>query len=204
MNALDLVDAHDQRITTGELVTYLNDALLFAPSMLWLENDGSGSCLALCMIPSESNVGPIERFMVEDHARIDRLLQTATQADPIDELTYGRFRHDLLRHIAMEEKVLLPFAREKNGGTALPIARALRADHGEIAKLLVRSPTRPLVEALREVLGRHNPLEEGPSGLYARCDALAGDDAGTVVALLREQPNVPVAKYYDGPLHRRA
>lgn len=34
LNALDVVDEHDQRVTTGELVTYLNDALLFAPSML--------------------------------------------------------------------------------------------------------------------------------------------------------------------------
>jgi hypothetical protein len=50
------------------------------------------------------------------------------------------------------------------------------------------------------VLGRHNPHEEGPEGLYATCDRLAGDDAGHVVARLRAQPEVPVAKYYDGPL----
>jgi len=155
------------------------------------------------MSPFVDSVGAIERFMVEDHVRLDALLEAATRVDPIDQLAYARFRHDLLRHIAMEEKILLPFAREKRGGTALPIAGALRADHGEIAKLLVRSPTRPIVEALREVLGRHNPLEEGSSGLYATCDALAGDEAETVVALLREQPNVPVAKSHDGPSHRR-
>jgi hypothetical protein len=34
LSALDVVDQHDHRITIGELVTYLNDALLFAPSML--------------------------------------------------------------------------------------------------------------------------------------------------------------------------
>jgi hypothetical protein len=154
------------------------------------------------MSPTIATVGAVERFMVEDHARIDRLLEAATRVEPVDELAYTRFRHDLLRHIAMEEKVLLPYAREKRGGTPLPVAAALRADHGEIALLLVRSPTRHIVEALRETLGRHNPLEEGPDGLYAACDALAGDEAELVVARLREQPKVPLAKYYDGPLHR--
>jgi hypothetical protein len=57
-------------------------------------------------------IGPIELFMTEDHARIDRTLQAASLADgSIDPTTYARFRHDLLRHIAMEEKVLLPYAR---------------------------------------------------------------------------------------------
>jgi len=49
-------------------------------------------------------IGVIERFMVEDHARLDQLLESATQTQPIDEMLYARFRHDLLRHIAMEER----------------------------------------------------------------------------------------------------
>jgi hypothetical protein len=148
--------------------------------------------------------GPIEYFMVQDHARLDRLLEAATRRSTIDEPVYGRFRHDLLRHIAMEEKVLLPYARQKRGGAPLPVATALRIDHGEIAKLLVRSPTPALVNELRTLLGGHNALEEGPEGLYAVCDALAGDEGPLVVERLRAQPAVPVAKYYDGPLHRRA
>jgi hypothetical protein len=140
--------------------------------------------------------------MVEDHVQMDRALEAAATTDPIDEVAYARFRHDLLRHIAMEEKVLLPFAREKRGGT-LPIAAALRADHGEIAKLLVRSPTHEIFDELTALLARHNPLEEGPDGLYATCDALAKGEAEAVVARLRAQPKVPLAKYYDGPLLRR-
>jgi hypothetical protein len=145
----------------------------------------------------------IERFMVEDHVRIDRFLLAATQGEDIDTDAYGRFRHDLLRHIAMEEKVLLPYARERRGGAPLPIAARLRADHGEIAKLLVRSPTAVTIEALRVLLGRHNALEEGPQGLYAACDALAGAEAEIVVGRLRAQPKLPLAKYYDGPRHSK-
>lgn len=152
-------------------------------------------------IPS---VGPITRFMVDDHVRLDHLLETATRSAEIDPATYAQFRHDLLRHISMEEKVLLPFARERRGGVPLPLARALRDEHGRIAQLLVRSPTPALVDRLCELLALHNPLEEGPDGLYATCDALAGADVEHVVARLRSVPRVPVAKYYDGPLHSRS
>lgn len=149
-------------------------------------------------------IGLIERFMAEDHARIDRLLDVATRTEPIAPLGYARFRHDLLRHIAMEEKVLLPFARAKRGGVPLEVAGTLRADHGAIAKLLVRAPTIERVDALRELLARHNALEEGSDGLYATCDRLAaGDEAVEVVARMEKQPAVPLAPYDEGPLHPR-
>jgi hypothetical protein len=140
--------------------------------------------------------------MTEDHVRIDAWLAQSEREDgSIDQDAYTHFRHDLLRHIAMEEKVLLPYAREKRGGRPLPTEPSLHADHGAIAKLLVRSPSAERIAALRQLLGRHNALEEGPGGLYAVCDSLADDDAHLVVGRLRAQPNVPVAPYYDGPAH---
>lgn len=143
-------------------------------------------------------VGPIELFMAEDHVRLDELLATAdADANAIDLLVYGQFRRGLLRHIAMEEKVLLPYARAKLG-KPLVLAAALRADHSKIAKLLVRSPTQALLFDLRDLLGVHNALEEGADGLYAICDRIAGNEAPEVVARLRAQPQVPVAKYFDG------
>jgi hypothetical protein len=138
--------------------------------------------------------------MAEDHVRIDRLLATSERQDgSVDEELYERFRGGLLRHIAMEEKILIPYARARRGGLPLPIAARLRADHGEIAKTLALRPTPSRVSALRVILGRHNPLEEGPRGLYAACDELAGDEAQSVVEKLRAQPAVPLARYYDGP-----
>jgi hypothetical protein len=149
--------------------------------------------------------GPIEAFLTADHVRLDELLRAAERSDgSIDREAYATFREGLLRHIAMEEKVLLPFARAKRGGEPLEIAKALRIDHGKIAKLLVPTPDAALCDELRMVLGKHNVLEEGDGGLYATCDALAGDEASAVVAQLRAQPSVPVAKHYDGPLVSRA
>jgi hypothetical protein len=144
-------------------------------------------------------IGPIEAFMTEDHVRLDALLR----ASKGDDDAYRAFRGGLLRHIGMEEKVLLPFARERTGAP-LVIAAQLRTDHSRIARLLVQTPTRALVDELCAVLEAHNAIEEGPDGLYATCDALAADGASAIILMrLRAQPEVPLAKYYDGPLVRR-
>ena len=117
------------------------------------------------MVEHAAEVGPIESFMTEDHVHLDRLLRAAQRSDgTIDFASYWHFRGGLLRHIAMEEKVLLPFARGKHG-RPLAMAAQLREDHSEIAKLLVRSPTREIITALEGILGRHNRIEEGPRGL---------------------------------------
>ncbi|MEO8878126.1 MAG: hemerythrin domain-containing protein [Polyangiaceae bacterium] len=145
-------------------------------------------------------MGPIEAFLTADHARLDALLSGALIGDAIHGERYEEFRRGLLRHIGMEEKILLPFARAKRNGEPLEIARALRIDHGVLAKLLVPTPTPALVARLREELARHNRLEEGDGALYAICDALAGSEAEAVVASLRNAPEVPTAKHYDGPL----
>jgi hypothetical protein len=146
--------------------------------------------------------GLVETFMTADHARLDALLARSDEGDGVDAGAFDLFRRGILRHIAMEEKVLLRFARDRTG-EPLPIAARLRADHGQIARLLVPSPTREGCGRLRQVLASHNPLEEGEAGLYATCDALAGDESATLVERLRAVPEVPVAAYYDGPIGKR-
>ena len=53
--------------------------------------------------------------------------------------------------------------------------------------------------AIRTVLTAHNPLEEGPGGVYERCEHLAGAEADALLAQLQAAPEVPVAPYADGP-----
>lgn len=144
--------------------------------------------------------GPIERFMADDHARLAALLERAV-ADPerIDHVAYGEFRAGLLRHIGMEEKLLLPAAKRLSGGRPPAMADRLRLDHGALTALLVPTPTPAIVGAIRGVLACHNAIEEGPQGLYARCDALAGAEAQRLVSRLRESPAVPVRPYNDDP-----
>jgi hypothetical protein len=91
--------------------------------------------------------------------------------------TYDEFRRGLLKHIGMEEKILLPAAQQARGGEPLPVAAKLRLQHGAIAALMVPTPTPAIVRALRTMLAAHNEIEEGPSGLYDTCERLLETEA---------------------------
>jgi hypothetical protein len=143
--------------------------------------------------------GPLHDFLQRDHVRLDELLRRSDAGPSIDAAAYAAFRGGLLRHIAMEEKVLLPEARRLRGGEPLPGTKQIRADHAALAALLVPAPTHELVARIRAVLAEHNPLEEGPGGMYAACEQLAGSDAGTLLARVRAVPEVPQARHFDGP-----
>jgi hypothetical protein len=143
--------------------------------------------------------GSLSTFLVEDHAELDQLLRRAAATTTIDPKAYDAFRRGLLRHIAIEEKVLLPEARRRCGGEPLTIAQQLRADHAAIAALLVPSPTHEIIATIRMILIEHNALEEDPGGLYQQCEELVGSDVGALLERARNVPPVPVAKHFDGP-----
>jgi len=144
-------------------------------------------------------IGPLERFLSEDHRRLEALLQTAVKnPDRMDLDPYGRFRAGLLKHISMEEKILLPAATQSRGGAPLPVANKLRLDHGALTALLVPSPTPAIVGVIRSILERHNEIEEGRDGLYATCDRLLGSAAADLLAQMHAAPEVPVSAYNDG------
>ena len=143
-------------------------------------------------------VGLLTEFLVEDHRRLDGLLQAAV-AHPgrVDDRAYAQFRAGLLRHIGMEEKVLLPAAQRRRGGEPLPLAARLRLDHGALAALLMPTPTAAILATIQGILVDHNVLEEGAAGLYETCDALAGPETEPVLAALRAAPEVKVMPYND-------
>jgi len=144
--------------------------------------------------------GPISRLLVADHVRLARLLDEATAGGgAVVAAPYAAFRKGLLRHIGIEEKILLPAAQRARGGEPLAVAARLRLEHGAIAALLVPMPTPTIVAALRDILVRHDALEEGPGGVYATCERLLGDAADAVAVEMRAAPDVPVAAHVDGP-----
>jgi hypothetical protein len=130
-----------------------------------------------------------------DHERLRALLDRA----PHDADAYVAFREGLLRHVAMEEKVLLLEAARARGGEPLSVARQLRLDHSAIGAMLVPSPTPRLLARLRELLALHDPLEEGEGGAYAECDRVLAGRADAIVARLQAMPPVPMAKHFDDP-----
>lgn len=143
--------------------------------------------------------GPVTRFLEDDHRRLEQLLQTAVaSANQVQEV-YDHFRAGLLRHIGMEEKILLPAAQRWNGGEPLSIAAKLRLDHAALAALLMPTPTTDIVATLRRILEQHNLVEEGSDGLYAICDRLAEAEVEQLVIRLRASPEVAVLPHSNTP-----
>jgi hypothetical protein len=143
--------------------------------------------------------GKIYRYLAGDHQRLDDLLERAVSGDTIEAAAYQQFRSGLLKHIAIEEKVLLPAAQKLRGGKALPIAPKLRLDHGALTALLVPSPTASIVAAIRAILAAHNPIEEDPGGMYDQCETLAGAEADRIVHELQNYREVKVLPHVDNP-----
>ena len=142
--------------------------------------------------------GSISEYLERDHARLDQLLNRAG-ANPgnIDREAFAEFRRGLLKHIGMEEKILLPAIQAIRGGEPLAIAAQLRMQHGAIAALLVPGPRPAVLKALRAVLAKHNALEEGPHGVYAECELIAGAGAAELLRNLMAAPEVPAAMHVD-------
>jgi hypothetical protein len=145
-------------------------------------------------------MGPIHRLLAGDHARLDVLLTCASPpSGGMDLASFALFRAGILRHIGMEEKVLLQEGRRANGGEPLPMASRLRIDHGAIAILLVPSPTPGTVAEIRSILAGHNEVEEGPDGFYEVSDRLLAPSVEAVLERLRTFPEVKLAPHVDGP-----
>ncbi len=147
-----------------------------------------------------TNAETIRSFLERDHARLDRLLaRAAADPDKIDTEAFGEFRRGLLKHIGMEEKILLPAIPRLRSGQPLAIAARLRLDHGAIAALLVPTPRTAVLRALTTVLAIHNRVEEGTDGVYAECDRVADREAEALVNRLRAAREVPAAAHVDSP-----
>ena len=143
-------------------------------------------------------MGKIYRYLADDHLRLESLLQRATaRPDSIDPEPYAAFRAGLLKHISMEEKILLPAAQRMRGGEPLALAAKLRLDHGALAALLVPTPTPAIVAAIRAILTAHNSIEEGPDGVYAQCEQLVGADGDPILTQLQNAPEVKVAPHVE-------
>jgi Hemerythrin HHE cation binding domain len=144
--------------------------------------------------------GPIHAMLAADHARLDALLERAGSLENAAERdAFDQFRRGLLKHISMEEKILLPAAQGARGGQALEIAARLRLDHGAMAALLMPPPSPAIIRALRAIIAAHNRIEEQSGGAYDECERLAGADARGLLERLRAAPEVPTNPHSDAP-----
>ena len=79
----------------------------------------------------------IRQFLTDDHRRLDALLERTRECRTPEELAaYDEFRRGILKHIGIEEKILLAAAARLRGAPLEQAAR-LRLDHGAIVSLLM-------------------------------------------------------------------
>ncbi|HXT01439.1 MAG TPA: hemerythrin domain-containing protein [Elusimicrobiota bacterium] len=133
-------------------------------------------------------------FLSTDHDRLDTLLsQSASHPQ-----AYESFRRGLLKHVGMEEMILLP-AVKRLTGAPLALAAKIRLDHGALTALMIPSPTPAVLAAVRAILEEHNRLEEQPGGLYEQCEQALGAEAPKVLEALKNAPDIPPAAHVDSP-----
>ena len=144
--------------------------------------------------------GPLFKYLSDDHERLDALLVKAVDnPEAVNMKAYTEFRQGLLRHIGIEEKIVLPAIGRLQDGKQAEVSARLRLDHGALVALLVPPPTPAIVETIRSILSAHNPLEENEGGLYQLLDRLAGEEAGNLLAKLKAAPEVPALPHNDRP-----
>ncbi len=144
--------------------------------------------------------GALYQYLADDHIRLDLLLQRAV-ASPgvIDAAPYHEFRKGILRHISMEEKIVLPAIARWQGGRKAAIGERLRLDHGALVALLAPPPTPSIMLTIQSILEVHNELEEREGGFYELFEGLAGDETERMLAQLKSAPPVAVLPNNDKP-----
>lgn len=143
----------------------------------------------------------LHQFFTEDHQRIEKLLNKATEKPGVIEMNYyHQFRSRLLRHIKMEEKTLFPAAKKANSTLMQELIPRYRLDHGALTSLMVPPPTLSLIKVIRHILEKHDLAEEEPGGLYDVCEALTHGQTQTLLDRLFVTEEVPVHPPNPAPI----
>ena len=144
---------------------------------------------------------PLHQFFTNDHHRLDKLLNKATEQPGAIEMNYyHQFRTGLLRHIKMEEKTLFPAAKKVNDDLMKQLIPRYRLEHGALTALMVPPPTPELVKVIRYILEKHDLAEEEPGGLYDVCEALTHGQTRELLGLLALTEEVPVHPPNPAPI----
>ncbi|MFA6469182.1 MAG: hemerythrin domain-containing protein [Bacteroidota bacterium] len=133
----------------------------------------------------------ISDYLSHDHDRLDRLLEQSLLPDgSIDLESYYQFRQGLLRHIGIEEKILIPALLSGRHEEITQTIDRIKLDHSAIVALLVPTPSSAIIAALRAILSGHNALEEQNGGMYERADIYNQQSLAMISQKMKEAPEV--------------
>lgn len=149
--------------------------------------------------PAAPKYERITDYLAADHARLRAHMDQATQDGAVILEHYEAFRSGLLRHIGIEERVLFPAVKLALDGEYPPGTAQLRLEHAAITSLLVPTPDVALCSELKALLSDHDGREEGPSGVYAACEAcLTAEQSAELAVQAAARSVVPTMPHYDG------
>jgi hypothetical protein len=143
-------------------------------------------------------MGPIARYLADDHARLDALLMRSAS----DPAAYEDFRKGLLRHIGMGEKLLLPAAQRARGGEPLPAAARLRLITEPSARSSCRPPPRRSGRRFAAYSSATTRSRKGRTESTPRANGW--QETRALLASLRAFPEVSVSPHVDSDLVERA
>jgi hypothetical protein len=142
----------------------------------------------------------VYEYLAADHDRLEGLLdRSSSNPGEIDLQPYHEFRKGPLRHISIEEKILLPAISRLQRGISSADAERIRLDHGALAALLVPPPDERIIRTIRRILDGHNVLEEKLDGIYRELERLAGPEAREILEKMKAAPEVPVMPFNERP-----
>lgn len=144
----------------------------------------------------------LRKLLEDDHRALAAELSACLSGDQVGLASFDRFRHHLLWHVAVEERLVMP-ALVKALGRPPPTAQGMRKDHAGIAALCVPRPEREWVENLRDLLDEHYRVEESAGGFYEACErTLPADVQAALVAAIEALPPLQLGAFTEGPLVR--
>lgn len=144
--------------------------------------------------------GELYAFFRNDHKRLDELLSHIfAPSGEMNSYVYDEFRKGILKHISLEEKLLLPTVQRLQGGTPYTKASQIKLDHGALAALLVPPPSPKIIAIIRGILQVHNRIEEETGGMYEVCEKLVADDLDSVLEKVKAFPDVPLNPNNSNP-----
>ncbi|MDP3235801.1 MAG: hemerythrin domain-containing protein [Myxococcales bacterium] len=141
----------------------------------------------------------VSAVLREQHRVLRMELSACLSGGGLDVTAFDLFRHHLLWHVSVEERVVMP-ALIRALGRPPDDRLGLRKDHAGIAALCVPRPEREWVENLRDLLDEHYRVEEAPTGFLSRCDdVLVSTLNDRVVVDIEKHPPLKLAPFRKGP-----
>ena len=97
-----------------------------------------------------------------------RCRRATSRRETVEPNAYAEFRAGLLRHIGLEEKILLSAARAARDAKAALDCIQAPAPSRRLTALLVATANGAIVGGIRAILELHNRLEESPGGVMSK------------------------------------